>query len=44
MGGLRNQQMAMHYGKINVSRAKEATLKAEQTRNHLRLVQDEKIS
>ncbi|MES2802579.1 MAG: tyrosine-type recombinase/integrase [Bdellovibrionota bacterium] len=44
MGAWRTQQMAMHYGKISASRAKEATLKAEKSREHLRLVRDEKSS
>lgn len=40
MGNWQNQQMAMHYGQIGSSRAKDATLKAERKApaNQLRLV------
>lgn len=44
MGAWRTQQMAMHYGKISANRAKEATLKAEKNREHLRLIHSEKSS
>lgn len=44
MGAWSNQQMALHYGKIGSSRAKEATLKAERKREHLKLIKNEEIS
>jgi integrase len=44
MGSWRTQQMAMHYGQISSSRAKEATLKAEKKAEHLRLVKSENVS
>jgi integrase len=44
MGDWRSQQMAMHYAKISSSRAKEATLKAEKSKEHLRLVKDNLVS
>ena len=43
MGAWRTQQMAMHYGQISSSRAKEATLKAERKADHLKLVRSEKV-
>ncbi|MFZ3229845.1 MAG: tyrosine-type recombinase/integrase [Pseudobdellovibrio sp.] len=44
MGAWRTQQMAMHYGQISSSRAKEATLKAERKADHLKLVSSENVS
>jgi len=40
MGGWRNHKMALHYGQISSSRAKEATLHAERKVAELRLVKD----
>ncbi len=36
--------MALHYGQISATRAKEATLKAEGKAEHLRLVSSENVS
>ncbi len=44
MGNWKNQQIAMHYGQISSSRAKDATLKAERKADHLKLVSSEKVS
>lgn len=44
MGAWKTQQMAMHYGQISASRAREATLKAEKKAEHLRLVKSENVS
>lgn len=45
MGNWKNQQMALHYGQISSSRAKDATLKAERkATDHLRLVVNENVS
>jgi len=44
MGAWRTQQMAMHYGQISASRAREATLKAEKKAEHLKLVKAENVS
>lgn len=44
MGGWKNQQMALHYGQISSSRAKDATLKAERKADHLKLIKSENVS
>ncbi len=44
MGNWKNQQMALHYGQISSSRAKDATLKAERKVEHLKLVKNENVS
>lgn len=44
MGNWKNQQMALHYGQISSSRAKDATLKAERKADHLKLVKNEDVS
>ncbi len=44
MGAWSNQQMALYYGQIGSNRAKEATLKAESRREHLRLIKDNGVS
>lgn len=44
MGAWKTQQMAMHYGQISASRAKEATLKAERKDDHLKLVGSNRIA
>lgn len=44
MGAWKNQQMALHYGKISSSRAKEAILQMEKKADHLKLVKTENVS